>query len=166
MTMQYAELHCHSSFSLLDGASNPEELVFHAKKLGLKALALTDHDDMGGIVRFAEAAKQAEIDTLLDAEITLDAQSHLTLLVESLSGYKNLCYLITKARSACERGQPRVSYVDLAQYSTGLIALSGCPHGAIPHQLALDNFSEAEKLTTQLSEIFPGSFFYELWDHG
>jgi error-prone DNA polymerase len=164
--MQYAELHCHSSFSLLDGASNPEELVFHAKKLGLKALALTDHDDMGGIVRFAEAAKQAEIDSLLGAEITLDDQSHLTLLVETLSGYKNLCYLITKARSACERGMPRVSYDDLAQYSSGLIALSGCPHGAIPHQLALENFSEADMLTKRLCEIFPASFFYELWDHG
>src|SRR5277367_2303514 len=164
--MEYAELHCHSSFSLLDGASNPEELVYHAQKLGLKALAITDHDDMGGVVRFAEATKEANIDGILGAEITLADQSHLTLLVESLSGYKNLCYLITKARSASERGLPRVSYEDLRQYSSGLIALSGCPHGAIPHQLALDNFSEAEKLTTQLSEIFPGSFFYELWDHG
>jgi error-prone DNA polymerase len=164
--MEYAELHCHSSFSLLDGASNPEELVYHAQKLGLKALAITDHDDMGGIVRFAEATREANIGGILGAEITLADQSHLTLLVESLSGYKNLCYLITKARSASERGLPRVSYDDLRQYSSGLIALSGCPHGAIPHQLALDNFSEAEKLTTQLSEIFSNSFFFELWDHG
>jgi error-prone DNA polymerase len=164
--MEYAELHCHSSFSLLDGASNPEELVFYAKKLGIKALAITDHDDIGGVVRFAEAAKEASFDGLLGAELTLADESHLTLLVEDLNGYKNLSYLITRARSASARGLPKVSLDDLAKYSTGLIALSGCPHGAIPHQLALANISEAERLTNQLREIFPNGFYYELWDHG
>jgi error-prone DNA polymerase len=164
--MEYAELHCHSSFSLLDGASNPEELIHHAKKLGLKALAITDHDDLGGIVRFAEAAKEISFDGLIGAELTLADESHLTLLVEDLTGYKNLAYLITRARSACERGSPRVSYDDLAQHSLGLIALSGCPHGAIPHQLSIDNIDEAKELTDRLQEIFPNSFYYELWDHG
>ena len=58
--IEYAELHCHSAFSLLDGASNPEELVARAKRVGLRALALTDRDDMGGIVRFAHAAREVE----------------------------------------------------------------------------------------------------------
>lgn len=163
--MQYAELHCHSSFSLLDGASNPEELVLLAKRLGLRALAITDHDDMGGVVRFAESAKRVSLDGIIGAEITLADESHLTLLAEDLSGYKNLCYLVSRARSACERGLPRVSFDELGQYSSGLVALSGCPHGAIPHQLALGKTSEAAKLTRFFKDIFPNSFYYELWDH-
>ena len=164
--MQYAELHCHSSFSLLDGASNPEELAATAKELGLSALAITDHDDLGGIVRFSEAAKQIELAGIIGAEITLADQSHLILLVEDVTGYKNLCYLISKARSACARGLPRVSYVDLAEYSSGLIALSGCPQGAIPFQLSKGDTDQAVKLTKQLQGIFEGRFFLELWDHG
>jgi error-prone DNA polymerase len=163
--LQYAELHCHSSFSLLDGASNPEELVATAKELGLSALALTDHDDLGGIVRFSEAAKEIDFAAIIGAEITLADQSHLILLVEDVTGYKNLCYLISKARSACARGLPRVSYVDLADYSSGLIALSGCPQGAIPSQLSKGNINEAIKSIDQLQEIFNGRLFLELWDH-
>jgi error-prone DNA polymerase len=164
--MEYAELHCHSSFSLLDGASNPEELIGTAHKLGLKALAITDHDDMGGVVRFSEAAKQVAFDAILGAELTLEDNSHLTLLVENLDGYKNLCYLISRARLASVRGLPHVSYDELAKYASGLIALSGCPHGAIPHNLSLENVSEAERLSKYFQEIFDGRFYYELWDHG
>src|SRR5437016_1959233 len=105
--MKYAELHCHSAFSLLDGTSNPEELVAHAKRIGLYALALTDHDDMGGIVRFAHAAKEVGLPGVVGAELTLQGDAHLTLLAKNLQGYKNLCYLITQARSSCERGTPR-----------------------------------------------------------
>ncbi|CAM6006179.1 unnamed protein product [Sphagnum balticum] len=164
--MEYAELHAHSSFSLLDGASNPEELVSKAKKLGLKALALTDHDDMGGSVRFAETAKQLSLDGILGAELTLADDSHLTLLSENLDGYKNLCYLISRARSACSRGMPRVSYDELSEYANGLIALSGCPHGAIPHQLMLGNVDEARRLTDFFQTTYKSGFYYELWDHG
>ncbi len=164
--MEYAELHCHSSFSLLDGASNPEELIGTAKKLGLKALAITDHDDMGGIVRFSEAAKEASFEAILGAELTLEDDSHLTLLVENLDGYKNLCYLISRARLASVRGLPHVSYDELARYAKGLVALSGCPHGAIPHNLLLEKVSEAERLSRFFQEIYEGRFFYELWDHG
>ena len=69
----YAELHCHSTFSLLDGASDPERLVERAVELGLSALALTDHDDLGGAVRFATAAKAANLPSIIEAEVTLDA---------------------------------------------------------------------------------------------
>lgn len=164
--MEYAELHCHSSFSLLDGASNPEELVIRAKQLGLKALAITDHDDMGGIVRFSEAAKESALIGIIGAEITLVDESHLTLLVEDIDGYKNLCYLISQARSACARGSPKLSYEQLAEYSKGIVALSGCPHGSIPHHLANNSFSEAGKSAERLKEIFEDRFFFELWDHG
>ncbi len=66
---RYAELHCHSSFSFLDGASNPEELVIRAKELGLSALAITDHDDFGGIVRFAYAARELEFPAIIGCEL-------------------------------------------------------------------------------------------------
>src|SRR5271156_3921025 len=125
----YVELHCHSAFSLLDGASTPEELVVTAKDLGLSALSLTDHDDLGGIVRFAEAAKEIDFPAIVGGELTLIDDSHLILLAESIEGYKNLCYLISQARSHSTRGLPKISYETLATYSDGLICLSGCPHG-------------------------------------
>jgi error-prone DNA polymerase len=163
--MKYSELHCHSSFSLLDGASNPEELVLRAKEIGLNALALTDHDDLGGIVRFAQAAKEIELDAITGAELTLEDGSHLTLLVEDTAGYENLCSLISQARSVCPRGRPRVRYEDLANRSDGLVALSGCPHGAIPAGLARGQFDEVERITGLMLEAFGHNFFLELWDH-
>ena len=70
----YVELHCHSSFSLLDGASSPEQLVARAAALGYPALALTDHDDLGGIVRFAEAAREAGIGGIVGVELTVESE--------------------------------------------------------------------------------------------
>lgn len=163
--MEYAELHSHSAFSLLDGASNPEELVAQAHRVGLKALALTDRDDMGGIVRFAHAAKEVDLPAIVGAELTLQGDAHITLLVQNLEGYKNLCYLITQARSSCERGVPRVSIEQLAKRSAGLIALSGCPHGEIPRLIAQGKHDLACATAVQYKEIFADNFFLELWDH-
>lgn len=81
----------------LDGASNPEELVVRAETIGLSALALTDHDDLGGIVRFVTASKELELPAIVGAELTVEGDSHLILLAENLTGYKNLCYLIVRA---------------------------------------------------------------------
>lgn len=163
--MEYAELHCHSAFSLLDGASNPEELVARGKRIGLKALALTDHDDMGGIVRFAQAAKEVGLDGIVGAELTLEGENHLTVLAENLDGYKNLCHLITHARSSCERGTPRISLDELAEHSKGVVALSGCPRGLIPSLFAQAKTKEAAETAGQLRDIYGENFFLELWDH-
>ena len=73
MTTPYAELHCHSNFSFLDGASHPEELVSEAARLGLDALALTDHDGLYGVVRFAEAARALGLPSVFGAELALDS---------------------------------------------------------------------------------------------
>jgi len=90
--MPFAELHCHSAFSLLDGAALPEALVLRAKELGLAALALTDHDELGGAVRFASAARELEVPGIIGAELTVTVPSrdgnaplvtHLPLLAES-----------------------------------------------------------------------------------
>ena len=95
---QYAELHCHSYFSLLDGASAPEDLATQATELGLRGLALTDHDSLAGAVRFAIGARQAGLHALFGAEVTLVDGAHLTLLAETQAGYANLCQLITRSR--------------------------------------------------------------------
>lgn len=163
--MKYAELHCHSAFSLLDGASHPEELVIRAHEIGLAALALTDHDDLGGAVRFAYAAKEVGVEAIIGAELTLDDDSHVTLLAESEDGYKNICRLITKSRSSCMRGSPRVTTDDLFENHSGLIALSGCPCGRVPNALARGDVEGAAKHARRFQEVFGDRFYLEVWNH-
>src|ERR687888_460777 len=95
----YIELHAHSSYSFLDGASLPEELAVRAAELGYPALALTDHDGVYGSLEFAHAAKYFGVRPITGAEVTLADRSHVTLLVETQRGYANLCRLITAAHS-------------------------------------------------------------------
>jgi error-prone DNA polymerase len=85
MPSDYVELHCHSAFSLLDGAASPETLVGRASALGFRALALTDHDELGGFVRFAQAAHRVELDAIIGAELTV-GETHLVLLAETREG--------------------------------------------------------------------------------
>src|SRR6476660_7060964 len=109
----YAELHCHSNFSFLDGASHPEELVEEAARLGLEALALTDHDGMYGVVRFAEAASAIGMPTVFGAELSLGLSKpqngvadpegrHVLVLARDPEGYGRLCRSITRAQLAGE----------------------------------------------------------------
>src|SRR5258708_2201790 len=125
-TTEYVELHSHSNFSLLDGASHPEELVKRAAELGMPALALTDHDALYGAVRFAEAAKQHGVQPIFGAEFTLDDNTHLTLLVENEQGWRSLSTLITIARHNAPKGQAVLQLQVLPDYPDGLIALPGC----------------------------------------
>ena len=82
----YAELHAHSNFTLLDGGSHPEELIDRAKALGLAGIAITDRDGLYGAVRFAQAGREMDIPAIVGAELTLEDQSHLVVLVESKGG--------------------------------------------------------------------------------
>ena len=130
----YVELHCHSAYSFLDGASQPEELAARAAELGYEALALTDHDGVYGSLEFAHAAKAFGIRPITGAEVTLADGSHVTLLVESRRGYGNLCRLLTAAHAGTRRAgkedreplPPSVSVELVAELSEGLICLSGC----------------------------------------
>ncbi|HET7514428.1 MAG TPA: PHP domain-containing protein, partial [Gaiella sp.] len=111
----YVELHCHSAFSFLDGASHPEELVARAAELGYPALALTDHDGVYGSLEFAYAAKHAGIRPITGAEVTIgdggstrgsgagDSGRHVTLLCETGKGYANLCRILTEAHAGTRR---------------------------------------------------------------
>ena len=159
------ELHAHSAFSLGDGASTPEALVSRAAELGYGALALTDHDDLGGAVRFSRACAEAEIFPIFGAEITLADRSHLTLLVENPTGWGNLCTLLTRGRMEAPRGEPGVSFDDVAEHAAGLVALSGCPRGRIPQLLARGRFAEARNEAGVLRDAFGDRAYLELWDH-
>ena len=129
--MSYVELHCHSAYSFLDGASHPEELAARAAELGYEALALTDHDGVYGSLEFAYAAKAFGVRPITGAEVTLADGSHVTLLVETPQGYSNLCRLLTAAHAGTrpkvtELLPPSLDRHLFATYNEGLICLSGC----------------------------------------
>jgi error-prone DNA polymerase len=130
--MTYVELHAHSAYSFLDGASQPEELAARAAELGYEALALTDHDGVYGSLEFAHAAKHFGVRPITGAEVTLSDGAHLTLLVESARGYANLCRLLTAAHAHTrdttnrEPLPPRLDPALLEELNEGLVCLSGC----------------------------------------
>ena len=168
--MSYVELHCHSGFSLLDGAANPETLVRRAARLGMPAIALTDHDDLGGAVRWSEAGREHGVEAIIGLEQTLQhdrplAASHLTLLACNERGYRNLSRLVTLGRSG-ERGSPRLAPDQLAQHAEGLFCLTGCPQGEIPRLLARGDQRAASQRLGVLAEVFGGRVAVECWDHG
>src|SRR5437016_5261840 len=106
----YIELHCHSAFSFLDGASLPEQLALTASQLGYSAVALTDHNGLYGSLAFAHEAKQLGIQAITGAELTLLDGSHVTLLAETPEGYANLCRLITETHlGRADRRDPRLA---------------------------------------------------------
>src|SRR3954469_10129523 len=128
----YVELHCHSAFSFLDGASHPIELAAAAAQQGHSALALTDHDGLHGAMEFATSAKTLGVRPITGAEMTLDDGRHLTLLCEDAVGDRNLCKLIRRGGASARRrrrgrpGEPRVSLADVEARADGLVCLSGC----------------------------------------
>jgi error-prone DNA polymerase len=127
----FVELHCHSAYSFLDGASHPEELAARAADLGYEALALTDHDGVYGSLEFAHAAKAFGVRPITGAEVTLRGGAHVTLLVETPQGYANLCRLLTSAHAGTrpketELLSPALDPARLAELNVGLVCLSGC----------------------------------------
>ena len=160
---EYVELHCHSHFSLLDGASSPETLVERAVTLGYPALALTDHNGLYGAVRFWQAAREWEIKPIFGAELTLASGHHLILLAESQNGYANLCRLISHGQLAGQKGQPRLTLEALASHARGLLCLSGCQKGAVASALLAHDEARACTAAARLREIFgPDRFWIEL----
>src|SRR3954453_5970810 len=161
----YAELHAHSAYSFLDGASLPEELAARAAELGYEALALTDHDGVYGSLEFAHAAKHFGVRPITGAEVTLAdtgaGQTHVTLLCETQAGYSNLCRILTDAHARTrlpgrERELlPAATSIDvLTEHAEGLVALSGCARHGLG---TLDPNAAA-----RLARAFPGAFYVEL----
>ena len=121
----YAELHCHSAFSFLDGASPPDEILAEAHRLGYPALALTDRNGIYGSLAFAHAAKPLGIQAITGASVTLTDNSELILLAETPQGYMNLCRLLTMTHLGAERLDPRLPLSAIEERHEGLIILSG-----------------------------------------
>ncbi len=135
--MPYTELHCHSAYSFLDGASQPEELAAAAVRHGHRALALTDHDSLSGSMEFAQAAKALGLRAIHGAEVTLADGRHLTLLVRDATGWRSLCRLLTRAHAQTRDGpqrdrcEPAVTLDDVVAHHAGLVCLSGCARSGV-----------------------------------
>jgi len=182
----YAELHAHSSFSFLDGASSPEDLLAEAEALGLTALAITDHDGFYGAARFAEAAELTGVQTVFGAELSLGASDgplpkgpaperrgapdpvgdHLLVLARGVEGYHRLSGAITRAQlRGGEKGRPLYDLDDLAASAGGhWTILTGCRKGGVRRGLAL---GDAETPLRRLVDLFgQDQVAVELIDHG
>ncbi|MDP9384645.1 MAG: DNA polymerase III subunit alpha, partial [Actinomycetota bacterium] len=125
----YAELHCHSAFSFLDGASQPDELMEAAARLGHDVLALTDHNSLSGSMELAQAALTTGVRAIHGAEFDLEGGRHVTLLVEDEQGWRNLCRIVTRAHvHDRDPGDPppQVPLGTLEEHAAGLVCLSGC----------------------------------------
>src|SRR3954470_206619 len=136
--MAYVELHAHSAFSFLDGASLPEELVLAAVERGHTALALTDHDTISGSMEFAQAARTFGLKAIHGCELTLEGDRHVTLLVRDDRGWRNLCRLLTRAHAHTRETPgrravlaPSVPLEALEEHAAGLVCLSGCARQGI-----------------------------------
>ena len=180
MTERYAELHAHSDFSFLDGSSDPEELVAEADRLGLDALALTDHHGFYGVVRFAEAARVCGLPTVFGTEVTLAPASartgepdptgtHLVLLARDPEGYARLSTVLADAHLAGgEKGKPVFTLDALARAARDhWLVLSGCRKGAVPAALMDAGPRAASREVGRLVDAFGrANVALELWDHG
>ncbi|MFL6123228.1 error-prone DNA polymerase [Actinophytocola sp.] len=177
----YAELHCHSNFSFLDGASHPEELVETAALLGLDAIAITDHDGMYGVVRFAEAARELGIRTVFGTELSLGLAQpqngvadpegdHLLLLATGVDGYGRLCRTITDGQLAdhSEKGRPVYDFDDVVDQTRGhVVALTGCRKASVRRALLRDGADAAFAELARLADAFGRDHtFVELVDLG
>src|SRR2546425_602623 len=151
----YIELHCHSAFSFLDGASLPEQLALTGSRRGYLALALTDHHGLYGSMAFAQEAKQLGLQAITGAELTLLDGSHVTLLAETPEGYANLCRLITEAHlGRDDRRDPRLEFASLEARHAGLIVLSGCRNGLLPGVLRRDGLAAARRFAERCRAVF------------
>ena len=182
--MPYTELHCHSAYSFLDGASDPAELAATAASLGHEALALTDHDNVCGAMEFAHACKGVGVRPIIGCELTVEVPRrmprpvHVTLLVENARGWASLCRLITEAHRGTREGAgmrdplpPSIEIDELERHTEGLVCLSGCARdGAVAGSWERGDPAGAAYLARRLLRAFgPDHFRIELqrplWRH-
>jgi error-prone DNA polymerase len=156
----YAELHAHSAFSFLDGASLPQELAGAAARLGYGAFALTDHNGMSGSMEFAQAAKSLGVKAIHGAELDLDDGRHLTLLVDTQEGWRSLSHIVTRAHAHTrDHGEPppSISLETLEEHAAGLVCLSGCARQGVHDEPTLRRLRAAfgrDNLRVELQRPF------------
>ncbi|NBE83772.1 error-prone DNA polymerase [Micromonospora rubida] len=177
----YAELHAHSNFSFLDGASHPEELAEEAARLGLTALAVTDHDGFYGVVRFAESARTLGLPTVIGAELSLGLPgpqngeadprgTHLLALAHGPEGYARLARTIARAQlRGGEKGRPDYGELEevAAELRDHVLVLTGCRKGHVPAALLTEGVDAAARELDRLTALFgAATVAVELTDHG
>jgi DNA polymerase III subunit alpha len=176
----FVHLHCHSEFSLLDGAARISGIIERAAMLGMPAIALTDHGTMFGIIDFYRKAIKAGIKPILGCEVYVakrsrfqkeakkdDSQYHLLLLAENEAGYKNLMKLVSAGYIEGFYYKPRIDRELLAAHCKGLIGLSACLAGEIPTNILNGQIDAAYDAAVFYKDLFgPGNFYLELHDHG
>ncbi|MBR1778990.1 MAG: DNA polymerase III subunit alpha [Clostridia bacterium] len=177
---KFVHLHVHSEYSLLDGACKIKDLIQHIKKIGQRAVAITDHGVMYGAIEFYKEAKKHGIKPIIGCEVYVAARSrfektrefdsqrsHLVLLCENYKGYENLIKIVSSAFIDGFYTKPRVDEDLLRKHSEGLIALSACLAGEVPRALLNRDYDLAESIVYKYKDIFgEGNFFLELQDHG
>ena len=178
MTADFAHLHVHTEYSLLDGFSRTKKLVQQAKALGMEHLAITDHGAMYGVIEFYKACKAGGINPIIGIEAYLtedmhdhskrfsDDYHHLLLLAKNNTGYNNLLKLTTIANTEGWHLRPRIDKKVLEKYAEGLIVTSSCLSGEIPKTLLKEQQDEAYKMARWYQDVFgPENFYLEIQEH-
>ena len=175
--MSFVHLHCHTDYSLLDGACDIDQLMKIMVEQKMPAVAMTDHGNLFGAVKFYNAAKAAGIHPVIGCEVYVSQQghktrsdtdryNHLVLLCENQEGYRNLIKLVSTAYLEGFYYKPRIDMDLLAQHSKGLIGMSACLRGHIPETILSDKYDDARRLAHTYADIFgQNNFFLEVQDH-
>ncbi len=179
---QFVHLHLHTDYSLLDGACDVEKLCDRVQKLGMPAVAMTDHGNIFGAVHFVNAAQKHGVKPIIGCELYIckkedhdigrtppegDTYNHLLVLAENEEGYRNLVKITSEASLHGFYYKPRVSKKFLAEHSRGLIGLSGCLKGEVAERLMEENYAAARTAAATYTDIFgKESFFLEIQDQG
>jgi len=176
---EFVHLHVHSEYSLLDGANRIKDLPVRAKELGMKAMAITDHGVMYGVIDFYKACKKEGIKPIIGCEVyvaprsrfdkegQIDKQySHLILLAKDNIGYKNLSKLVSIGFTQGYYYKPRIDLEVLEKYHEGLIALSACLAGSINRAILEDNMEKAEEIAKWFKNLFKEDYYLELQNNG
>ena len=182
MAKPFVHLHCHSEYSLLDGACRIPELVARAKEQEQPALALTDHGNLYGAIEFYQAANKAGVKPIIGCEVYMapgdrfekkstaggkDANYHFLLLARNPEGYRNLIRLVTAAHLESVYYKPRIDHKLLAAHSAGLIGTSACLRGEVAAAFLEGREADAKRILGEYREILgPENFFLEIHDHG
>lgn len=172
-------LHNHTHYSLLDGLTKMDELVDFVKTAGMKAVGVTDHGTMSGLIDLYKTAKDAEIKPVLGVEAYVAARKmenrdpakdkerfHITLLAMNNVGFENLCRLMTEAETRGKYYKPRIDHETMEKYSEGVVCLSGCGSSEISEKLKAGDKKGARKLVDWYAKTYADRFFLEMQDHG
>jgi DNA polymerase-3 subunit alpha len=177
----FVHLHCHSHYSLLDGANRIPELVAHTKAQGMNALALTDHGNLYGAIEFYRECKAAGINPIIGYEAYVapghrtervagakrgDAAYHLTLLARDNTGFRNLVKMASAAFLEGLHYVPRIDKELLEAHKEGLICLSGCASSEFSDYILREQLEEAQKVAEWFARLFGPNFYIEIQDNG